>query len=144
MGTALTDADRSRTYIIWWPELEGDGTSTMTNPSSSIELPMLFAPRAACRQAKHFQDMGYTSLTCSLLRKQLYHDTKKTIPVSGLASRQLSSDAGCRTWQQIKVQHRQCELSANYSLWGTRGMRYIPTHRVANTQHRNASTQACT
>ncbi len=35
-------------YIGWWPELEGDGTLTMTKPSSSMELPILLTPFAAC------------------------------------------------------------------------------------------------
>ena len=35
-------------YVGWWPELEGDGTLTMTKPSSSIELPILLTAFAAC------------------------------------------------------------------------------------------------
>ena len=35
-------------HLGWWPESDGEGTLTMTKPSSSIELPMLLDPRPAC------------------------------------------------------------------------------------------------
>lgn len=43
-------ANIQNAYMGWWPELEGEGGFTMTNPSSSMELPMLLAPRTGCSQ----------------------------------------------------------------------------------------------
>jgi len=53
IASCAADAERHTrreevAYIGWWPELEGDGTLTMTKPSSSMELPILLTPFAAC------------------------------------------------------------------------------------------------